>query len=315
MLHTSEQECNALWPTMTNECCRRPLVISGYVRRMPGGSQPHLVRATDGKLYVAKFLGNPQHSRILVNEWIASRLAIAVGLPAARVRLITLTREFVASTPELCFQLRRGTSPCRPGVHLGSAYVGVPGHHEVLDLFPPEISQRLANKDIFAAALVLDKWLGNADARQFVFRRALTCRQYKAFLIDQGGCFNFGKWDFPDCPRYGLARDRWWYAGITNLGDFEPYLSRVEHVTASQLSALVAELPECWRSRDKDALERLMEQVFDRAARIRCLVRRSVEALPAVFPNWLFDRDAVRPLSEHPSQQLSRALCLGTRCV
>jgi hypothetical protein len=45
------------------------------VRRMRGGAQSHLMRASDGHLYVVKFQDNPQHTRSLVNELLATRLA------------------------------------------------------------------------------------------------------------------------------------------------------------------------------------------------------------------------------------------------
>jgi hypothetical protein len=45
-----------------------------HVRRMRGGSQSHLMRASDGHFYVVKFQNNPQHLRVLANEMFATRL-------------------------------------------------------------------------------------------------------------------------------------------------------------------------------------------------------------------------------------------------
>ncbi|MGH9520696.1 MAG: HipA family kinase [Terriglobales bacterium] len=52
-----------------------------HVRPMRGGAQSHLMRASDGHFYVVKFLNNPQHPRVLANEWLGARLAHALGLP------------------------------------------------------------------------------------------------------------------------------------------------------------------------------------------------------------------------------------------
>ena len=48
-----------------------PIQARRFLRRMRGGAQAHLLEADDGRWYVVKFLENPQHRRILVNEWIA----------------------------------------------------------------------------------------------------------------------------------------------------------------------------------------------------------------------------------------------------
>ena len=52
-----------------------------HIRRMRGGAQPQLMRCDDGGYYVVKFLDNPQHPRVLANEWLAWQLASKLGLP------------------------------------------------------------------------------------------------------------------------------------------------------------------------------------------------------------------------------------------
>ena len=49
-----------------------PVDARRLIRKMRGGAQAHLIEAADGHCYVVKFLNNPQHRRILINEWIAS---------------------------------------------------------------------------------------------------------------------------------------------------------------------------------------------------------------------------------------------------
>ena len=39
-----------------------------HVRRLRGGSQSQLLRASDGLYYVTKFQNNPQHVRVLAND-------------------------------------------------------------------------------------------------------------------------------------------------------------------------------------------------------------------------------------------------------
>jgi hypothetical protein len=45
------------------------------IRRMRGGAQGQLMLGADGHVYVVKFQNNPQHMRVLANEFLASRMA------------------------------------------------------------------------------------------------------------------------------------------------------------------------------------------------------------------------------------------------
>ena len=63
-----------------------------HIRRMRGGSQPQLMRASDGGFYIVKFQNNPQHVRVLANEFLATRLGLWLGLPTGRVNSSAMFR-------------------------------------------------------------------------------------------------------------------------------------------------------------------------------------------------------------------------------
>ena len=75
-----------------------------HIKRMRGGSQSHLLRASDGGFYVTKLLGNPQHNRVLANEMFASRLGQWLGLPIPDVAAIEVSDWLIEHTPEFCFE-------------------------------------------------------------------------------------------------------------------------------------------------------------------------------------------------------------------
>ena len=58
------------------------------IRRMRGGAQGQLMLGADGSIYVVKFQNNPQHMRVLANEFLAARLALAVGLTVPEIELV-----------------------------------------------------------------------------------------------------------------------------------------------------------------------------------------------------------------------------------
>ena len=45
------------------------VVAKEHIRKMRGGANAHLMRASDDHYYVVKFRNNPQHSRILVDGY------------------------------------------------------------------------------------------------------------------------------------------------------------------------------------------------------------------------------------------------------
>ncbi len=68
---------------------------------MRGGAQSHMMRCADGNYYVVKFQNNPQHTRVLVNDWLGTRLGEMIGLPMPAVAVVDVHPWLVEHTPEL----------------------------------------------------------------------------------------------------------------------------------------------------------------------------------------------------------------------
>src|SRR5216684_7900795 len=129
-----------------------------HLRRMRGGSQSHLLRASDGAHYVTKFMNNPQHVRVLANEMLATNLGLALGLPMPRVEVIDVSDWLIEQTEDLRISLGGAKIPCRSGKQLGSLYVGCESPGMTLDYLPRELLERVLNVEDFPRVLVLDKW-------------------------------------------------------------------------------------------------------------------------------------------------------------
>ncbi len=63
-----------------------------HLRKLRGGSQSHLLLASDGANWVTKFVNNPQHVRVLANEMLATSLGQLLSLPMPRVERISASR-------------------------------------------------------------------------------------------------------------------------------------------------------------------------------------------------------------------------------
>lgn len=184
---------------MIREAPRKPVPLQAvqHIRKMRGGSQAHLIRASDKNLYVTKFKNNPQHVRVLVNEYLGTRVGRLLQLPMPEARIMEVSEWLIENTPELKIEISPWPVPCASGLQFASRYVGDPEHDHVFDYLPDSLFHRIANPNDFPRMLVFDKWTGNSDGRQAVFVQPSGQRAYRVVFIDQGYCFNAGEWNFP----------------------------------------------------------------------------------------------------------------------
>lgn len=247
------------------------------------------MRCSDGNFYVVKFRNNPQHTRVLANELLATRLAEAAGLPVPVTEVVEVAEWLVQHTPELNIQLASSTVRCEAGLQFGSRYVVSPLEGQVFDYLPIEMLDRVRNLETFAGILVVDKWTSNANGRQATFWRKLRERKYTVSFIDQGYCFNAGEWTFPDYPLRGVYARNEVYEGVRGWESFEPWLSRIEGMDEDVIWAGAGEIPPEWYGGEWEALENLAKALIERRARVRELISAFRMSPRRPFPNWMVE--------------------------
>ena len=262
---------------------------------MRGGAQAHLVEAADGHFYVVKFANNPQHRRVLVNEWVASVLLEYLQLNAARAAVIDFDAAFLAANPEINIQLAKRSEPPSPGWHFGSRYPGNPMQVAVYDFLPDLLLNKVANLSDYAGALVFDQWTANADSRQTVFYRAQvddsrhtrpTRNAFVALLVDHGYIFGGPEWAFHDSPLCGLYHRPQVYANIQGWTNFEPWLERIRYFPAEIMDRALRSLPPQWVDEEHEELEALLERLMRRRTRVDGLIDAVRASQTNPFPNW-----------------------------
>jgi HipA-like kinase len=260
-----------------------------FVRRMRGASQPLLLRADNGGTYVVKFVNNPQHSRILANEMIAARLALALGLPVCEPAFVEVPPQLIAGNPEMNIEVGARQMPCASGLQFGSSYAGHPGPALVVDFLPDRLLRRAKNlAEAFLGALVFDKWTCNCDGRQMIFTRQAADENsaYTPWMIDNGFCFNDGEWNFPDSPIRCIYPRRLVYESARGFQSFEPFLSLVENLEEQQINACLEDIPDDWCGERPGEIHRLAEQLFKRRRRVRQALVDAKNSDLRPFPNW-----------------------------
>src|SRR5947209_5158228 len=110
-----------------------------HIRRMCGGSQAHLLAASDGNLYITKFQNNPQHVRILASEFLATRLAHSLDLAVPQAEVIAVSDCLIEANPSLRIETAGKIVPCSSGLHLGLRYAADLWQDRIKTLLEPSV--------------------------------------------------------------------------------------------------------------------------------------------------------------------------------
>lgn len=274
-----------------------PVNATRFLRKMRGGAQAHLLGAGGG-CFVTKFTNNPQHRRILINEWIGAHLMSALSIATPQVAVVEVSPEFLNASPDVYLETGSRRESVQPGWHLGSRFPGDPASEAVYDYLPDSLLASVANRADFLGALAFDKWTANADARQSIFfRRRLRdwlpghedSAQRKGFIaqmIDHGYLFDGPNWCYRDAPLQGFYPRSAVYESVRGLDDFEPWLSRIRHLPECVIDEALRSMPPAWIGDDREPLLRLLEQLIARRARVAELLLTAIRARPAFFTGW-----------------------------
>ena len=226
------------------------------VRGLHGGSQPHLMQASDGHLYVVKFRNNPQGIRVLINELLASRIAEIIGLPVPKVEVIRIDDGLTRS---LKIELAGGSVPVEAGLHCASRLVVDPVKGRFYDFLPAGELTRIVNKQDFIGTALFDFWTCNCDVRQVVFWRLCRERNFKFSLIDNGFCFGGTEWKLshgvmPKAP-----------GAFGEFVNAKRWIDQIRRVTREQMELVCREVPEEWCP-DRWQLEAMLDRLAWRQA-------------------------------------------------
>ena len=275
-----------------------PLRARNLIRKMRGGAQAHLMECDDGGFYVVKFTNNPQHRRILINEWLSCAFLRYLQIHVPETAVVELTPEFIADNPELYLSVGSRRESIPPGQHFGSKMAVHPERVAVYDFLPDKLLYKIENRVDFLGTLVFDKWVSNADSRQAVFfrARAKTWTPLKgeaparvgffAQMIDHGFAFNGPHWEFQDSPIQGLYFRTAVYEEVKSIDSFQPWLEMVKNFPEEVVDSAWKEIPRGWIDGDADALEAMLERLLKRRPQVTNLVSEMHAKRTAAFPNW-----------------------------
>jgi hypothetical protein len=275
-----------------------PVLARRFIRKMRGGAQAHLLEGEDGAFYVVKFRNNPQHRRILINEWLACAFLRYLQIHVPDTAIVELTAEFLADNPDLYLSIGSHREPIAAGLHFGSRMAVDPNRVAIFDFLPDALLAKIENRIDFVGALAFDKWVGNVDSRQAVFFRARAKSWtplkgeaparigFFAQMIDHGFAFNGPHWQFQDSPNQGLYFRTAVYDEVRSLDSFQPWLSMIENFPIEVIDSAWKEIPRDWLNGDESQLDQLLEELLRRCSRVTALIAETKRKRPAAFANW-----------------------------
>jgi len=258
----------------TSETISQSSIISVEARystkAMRGQSQARLMYCSNRSFYVVKDHDQRKRPRALAGEMLATLIAIWIGLPFPSPALVEVPEKFCPAGMDK-----------RTSLQLGSEFV-----ERSLDVFPVSMFGRISNRRAFAGVLAFDKWTGNTDRRQAVFVNRRREESYKAVFIDNGNCFDLGKWGFPDRPADGGFLPQTPYLDVLGWESFEPWLTKIEEFSEPLLFDLAGQIPRDWYAQDSTALHQLCHEMLERRKKVRKLIAAFRSCWMRPFPNW-----------------------------
>jgi hypothetical protein len=272
-----------------------PVRARRLIRKMRGGAQAHLIEADDGNCYVVKFKNNPQHRRILVNEWIATAFLNYLQISAPEAAIVEVDSAFLADNPEASIQLGSRRAAPEEGWHYGSRFPSDPSRVAVFDFLPDVLLRKVVNVAEFAGVFVFDKWIGNSDARQSIYYRAKLPPAapgeeprpgFVAWMVDHGYAFDGPHWSFVDSPIQGFYFRPNVYEQVSGWSDFEPWLDRIANFPVEVVDQALCQIPREWVPGEEAELESMLERLLSRRGKITRLIEDAREHRADRFPNW-----------------------------
>ena len=116
-----------------------PIRARRFIRKMRGGAQSHLIEGDDGEFYIVKFLNNPQHRRILINEWLANAFLRYLQIFVPETAIVELTNSFLTENRDVNITLGSRRDPPLPGLHFGSRVAVHPDRVAIYDFLPDAV--------------------------------------------------------------------------------------------------------------------------------------------------------------------------------
>lgn len=257
-----------------NEIEIRSVDVVQYIQPLrEGGSLPAIVKADDEFLYVLKFRGAGQGTKVLVSELIGGELARAIGLNVPELVFMNLDDSFSKTEPDEEIQdLLKFSVGLNLGLHFLSRAI-------TYDPLVPKVDSITASK-----VVVLDSIISNID--RTAKNTNLLSWNKELWLIDHGASFyfhhNWETWKDHLTRTFPLVKNHVLLQKATQLSEAAKEIKHV--LTQDKIEEIVSKVPEDWLLHESEPLstkemrKAYVEFINARLDKIDLLVKEAEDA-------------------------------------
>lgn len=234
--------------------------VTQFLKKLRGGSQPILVQADDGLLYVAKFADNLQGTNLPFNESMGAELYRACGLTVPAWKPLLLTDHFLDRNPGCWIETEHGRRRPSGGLCFGSQYLGA---GRVRLTTPATAFHRICNREDFWLSWLVDVCADHMDNRQALFVEGSN-GQLLACFIDQGHFFG-GPGHASARPAFAASRylDLRIYPQLSSRRS-SAMLEELHGVDGQRIWRRLTAVPEIWKTpKALDKLSQCLNRLAD----------------------------------------------------
>jgi hypothetical protein len=250
-----------------------------------GITRPFFVLCSNNETYAVKFKQNPEGSRVLANEYVASKIASLLELPVPEPALVEVEDQFLVDHgSEISGYLEEKVLP---GIHFGTLKI-----KKSVPITESRMISHATNRDIVPALLVFDQLICNKDRDSNGGNLLFDLNKMEIVVLDHTHAFDLGAiWTESDLrARIGQAFELFDSTGyvyrklVTHVEGNNPFhriLDKIAGMTNDSLWNIINTIPVEWgiQPNEKDAL---FEYLKDRKSRID----QVPSLLSPVLPRW-----------------------------
>ena len=263
------------------------VLVTRFIRKLNGSSEPILAEASDGHLYVVKFTNNVLGPNTSFNDAMGTELYKACGLPVPGWRPLYVCDTFVDQNPACWLGGKDGLlghERPRIGLAFGSRFLGGDGIN-LLDITAGINYRRIRNRMQLWTSWLVDACALHADGRQFVFRERAD-GLFDVVFIDHGNMFGGPFGGITPRPTFSRIWNPTIYPDLTEK-DREKIVSRLKSFNPEKLWQRMTKLPEQWLSQME--LNRF-ETAMDNLSSVK-LVEDTLDLLTKAQQRWIEERE------------------------
>lgn len=249
-----------------------------------GCTKPYHVLC-DGESYIVKFQQNPEGPRVLVNEYVCSKLAQLLKLPVPSPALVQVTSEFMSDYGrEISEHIEADLGI---GIHFGTKKI-----KKVFPLVSTEMLRSAKNADVIPEILLFDHWIGNFDRARNGGNLLFDASKMEIVMIDHTHAFELGSlWSatqlnikinegFTIFDTSGYVYKKF-VPFIRGNHPFHSILEKMSRLTRDDLWNIISSIPDEWNVPEEDRVV-LHSYLWKRL----CNIEKVLLLLKPVLPYW-----------------------------